>query len=157
MPASKRINTISILWYICCDYVAAMLSANIFHFSRRFLLSEPIFIRNHLILTQRFWLGAATLPIAWLILFTIAGSYQNLYQKSRLNELTNTFITCLIGCTIIFFAIVFNDPVKDYHYFYKTYFIYLFSQFLLTSIGRMVILNIVRGQVRPGSVVFNTL
>src|SRR5258708_1864468 len=105
MPASKRIHTISILWYICCDYVAAMLSANIFHFSRRFLLSEPIFIRNHLILTQRFWLGAATLPIAWLILFTIAGSYQNLYQKSRLNELTNTFITCLIGCTIIFFAI----------------------------------------------------
>jgi exopolysaccharide biosynthesis polyprenyl glycosylphosphotransferase len=157
MPASKRIHTISILWYIVSDYVTAMLSANIFHFSRRYLLSEAIFSNNHLILTQRFWLGAATIPVCWLILFTIAGSYQNLYQKSRLNELTNTFISCLIGCTIVFFAIVFNDPVKDYHYFYQTYFIYLFSQFFLTSIGRIVILNFVRRQVRTGKVFFNTL
>jgi exopolysaccharide biosynthesis polyprenyl glycosylphosphotransferase len=157
MPTSKRIHTISILWYIVSDYVAAMLSANIFHFSRRYLLSETIFVNHHLLLTQRFWLGAATIPICWLILFTIAGSYQRLYQKSRLNEITNTFVCCLIGCTIIFFAIVFNDPVKDYHYFYQTYFIYLFSQFLLTSIGRIAILNFVRGQVRSGKVFFNTL
>jgi len=157
MPASKRIHTISILWYIVSDYVAAMLSANIFHFSRRYLLSETIFVNNHLLLTQRFWLGAATLPVCWLILFPTPASYQTLSQKHRLNEITNTFISCLIGCTIIFFAIVFNDPVKDYHYFYQTYFIYLFSQFLLTSIGRVAILNFVRGQVRSGKVFFNTL
>jgi exopolysaccharide biosynthesis polyprenyl glycosylphosphotransferase len=157
MPASKRIHTISILWYICSDYVAAMLSANIFHFSRRFLLSEPIFIDHHLFLTQRFWLGAATIPICWLVLFSIAGSYHNLYQKSRLNEITNTFVFSLLGCTIVFFAIVFNDPVKDYHYFYKTYFIYLFAQFILTSIGRITILSLVRNQVRRGRIFFNTL
>lgn len=157
MPTSKRKHTISILWYIASDYVAAMLSANIFHFSRRHLLSEPIFIDHHLLLTQRYWLGAATIPLCWLILFTIAGAYQNLYQKSRVNEMTNTFVSCLIGSTIVFFAIVFNDPVKDYHYFYQTYFIYLFSQFILTAIGRMTILNFVRGQVRSGKVIFNTL
>ncbi|HEY4334436.1 MAG TPA: sugar transferase [Puia sp.] len=157
MPASKRIHTISILWYIVGDYVAAMLSANIFHFSRRYLLSETIFVNHHVLLTQRFWLGAATIPVCWLILFTIAGAYHHLYQKSRLNEITNTFISCLIGCTIIFFAIVFNDPVRDYHYFYQTYFIYLFSQFLLTSIGRITILNFARGQIRSGKVFFNTL
>ncbi|HEY4111337.1 sugar transferase [Puia sp.] len=157
MPAAKRTHTISILWYICSDYLAAMLAANIFHFSRRYLLSEPIFIDHHLLLTQRFWIGAATIPPCWLILFTIVGSYHNLYQKSRLNELTNTFIYCLLGCTAIFFGIVFNDPVKDYHYFYQTYFIYLFSQFILTGIGRIAILNIVRGQVNRGKITFNTL
>ncbi|HXB09744.1 MAG TPA: sugar transferase [Puia sp.] len=157
MPASKRLHTTSILWYILSDYLAALISANIFHFSRRYLLHEQIFIDNHLFLTQRFWLGTTTIPIAWLILFATVGSYQALYQKSRLNELTNTFIFCLIGCTIVFFAIVFNDPVRDYHYFYQTYFIYLFSQFLLTSIGRITILNITRRQVRRGKVVFNTL
>jgi exopolysaccharide biosynthesis polyprenyl glycosylphosphotransferase len=157
MPTSKRTHTISILWYICSDYLAAVLSANIFHFSRRYLLSEPVFIDHHLFLTQRFWLGAATIPLCWLILFTIAGAYNNLYQKSRLNELTNTFISCLFGCTIVFFAIVFNDPVKDYHYFYQTYFIYLFTQFFLTAIGRITILNIVRGHISQGKVFFNTL
>ena len=157
MPATKRIHTISILWYIVSDYLAAMLAANIFHFSRRYLLSETIFVNHHLLLTQRFWLGAATIPICWLILFSIAGAYQNLYQKSRLGEMTNTFFSCLIGCTIVFFAIVFNDPVKDYHYFYQTYFIYLFAQFLLTATGRILILNFVRGRVRQGKIVFNTL
>jgi exopolysaccharide biosynthesis polyprenyl glycosylphosphotransferase len=157
MPASKRTHTISILWYIVSDYLAAVLSANIFHFSRRYLLSEPIFIDHHLFLTQRFWLGISTIPIGWLILFTIGGSYHRLYQKSRLNEVADTFIWSLLGCTVIFFAIVFNDPVKDYHYFYQTYFVYLFSQFLLTSIGRMVVLQIVRHQIRRGTVFFNTL
>ncbi|GGB14965.1 sugar transferase [Puia dinghuensis] len=157
MPASKKTHTISTLWYILSDYLAALLSANIFHFSRRFLLSEPIFVDHHLLLTQRFWLGTSTIPFGWLILFTMVGSYRSLYQKSRLNEITNTFVYCLIGCTIIFFAIVFNDPVKDYHYFYQTYFIYLFAQYLLTLTGRIAILNIVRRQVRRGKVVFNAL
>ena len=157
MPASKRTHTISILWYIVSDYLAAVLSANIFHFSRRYLLSEPLFVNHHLLLTQRFWLGVSTIPIGWLILFTIGGSYHRLYQKSRLNEIANTFIWSLLGCTFIFFAIVFNDPVKDYHYFYQTYFVYLFSQFLLTSIGRMAVLQIARHQIRRGTVFFNTL
>jgi exopolysaccharide biosynthesis polyprenyl glycosylphosphotransferase len=157
MPASKKSHTISILWYILSDYLAALLSANIFHFSRRYLLSEPIIVKHHILLTQRFWLGNSTIPFCWLILFTMVGSYRSLYQKSRLNEISNTFVYCLIGCTIIFFAIVFNDPVRDYHYFYQTYFIFLFSQFFLTLIGRITIINIARGQVRKGKVVFNTL
>ena len=157
MPPPKKPHTISTFWYILSDYVAALLSANIFHFSRRFLLSEPIFVDGQLLLTQRFWLGDTTIPLCWLILFTMVGSYHNLYQKSRLNEITNAFIYCLIGCTIIFFAIVFNDPVRDYHYFYQTYFIYLFSQYFLTLTGRITILNIVRRQVRQGKVFFNTL
>ena len=157
MAASQKSHTISVFWYILSDYITAVLSAIIFHFSRRFLLSEPIFIKGHLLLTQRFWLGTGTIPPGWLILYTLAGSYGSLYQKSRLSEISNTFIYCLIGCTIIFFAIVINDPVKDYHYFYQTYFIFLFAQFFLTLTGRIIILNIVRLQVARGKVVFNTL
>src|SRR5882757_10130975 len=99
MPLPKKTHTISTFWYILSDYVAALLSAIIFHFSRRSLLSEPIFVDGRLLLTQRFWLGNTTIPLCWLILFTILGSYHTLYQKSRLDEITNTFIYCLIGCT----------------------------------------------------------
>jgi exopolysaccharide biosynthesis polyprenyl glycosylphosphotransferase len=157
MAAAKKPHTIPIFWYILSDYIAALLSSNIFHFSRRVLLSEPIFVNNHLLLTSRFWLGTTTIPLAWLILYTLMGSYKSLYQKSRLTELTNTFIYCIIGCTIVFFAIVINDPVKDYHYFYQTYFIYLISHSALTLTGRMIILHKIRSQVNKGEVVFNTL
>ncbi len=157
MAAAKKPHTISILWYILSDYIAALVSSNIFHFSRRILLSEPVFINHHLLMTSRFWLGTTTIPLAWLILYTLMGSYKSLYQKSRLTELTNTFIYCIIGCTIVFFAIVINDPVKDYHYFYQTYFIFLISHSVLTITGRMIILKMVRNQVVKGKVVFNAL
>jgi len=135
----------------------ALLSSIIFHFSRRILLSETIFNDHSLVLTQRFWLGTITIPLGWLALYTLMGSYRNLYQKSRLNESTNTFIYSIVGCTTVFFTIVINDPVKDYHYFYQTYFVFLFSHFLLTLTGRLFILNYVRNQVRKGKVAFNAL
>jgi exopolysaccharide biosynthesis polyprenyl glycosylphosphotransferase len=154
MQASKKIH---IIWYTLSDYVAALLTSFIFHFSRRLLLSEPIFVDGRLLLTQRFWLGSITIPIGWLLLYGLVGSYTSLYKKSRLNELANTFTFSLIGCTIVFFAIVINDPVKDYHYFYDTYFIFLASQFLLTLSGRLTILHFVRRQVATGKITFNTL
>ncbi|MHA4808502.1 sugar transferase [Flavitalea flava] len=158
MAVRKKANiSIHILWYILSDYFAALLTSFIFHFSRRILLSETIFRNNTLILTQRFWLGSITIPLGWLVLYSLTGSYLSLYKKSRLNEITNTFICSIIGCTTVFFAIVINDPVKDYHYFYKTYFIFLSAQFLFTLAGRMTILNIVRSQVEKGKIVFNTL
>jgi len=157
MPAHKSAHTINIGWYILSDYIAALLASNIFHFTRRILLSEPMIIRGHLVLTNRFWLGSATIPIGWLILYSMVGSYTSLYKKSRLNELTNTLVYSIIGCTVVFFAIVINDPEKDYHYFYKTYFIFLSAHFMLTIIGRLMILNIVRRQIREGRMIFNTL
>ena len=157
MSSIKKPHTIPIFWYILSDYIAALLSSNVFHFSRRILLAEPIFVNHRLLLTSRFWLGTTTIPLGWLILYTLMGSYKSLYQKSRLTELTNTFIYCIIGCTIVFFAIVINDPVKDYHYFYQTYFIFLFTHSILTITGRMIILHRIRNQVVKGKVVFNTL
>ena len=153
----RKLHTVSILWYILSDYTMALLSSIIFHFSRRILLSETIFNDHSLVLTQRFWLGTITIPLGWLALYTLMGSYRNLYQKSRLNESTNTFIYSIVGCTTVFFTIVINDPVKDYHYFYQTYFVFLFSHFLLTLTGRLFILNYVRNQVRKGKVAFNAL
>lgn len=157
MAAPKKTHTIPVFWYILSDYAAALLSSNIFHFSRRILLHEPVFIGHRLLLTSRFWLGTTTIPLGWLILYTLMGSYRSLYHKSRLSEITNTIIYSIIGCTIVFFAIVINDPVKDYHYFYQTFFIFLLSHTVLTLSGRIIILTLVHRQVETGKVVFNTL
>jgi exopolysaccharide biosynthesis polyprenyl glycosylphosphotransferase len=157
MAAYKSAHPIPIFWYIVSDYIAALLSSNIFHFSRRVLLSEPIFVNHHLLLTSRFWLGTITIPLGWLLLYTLVGSYHSLYQKSRLSEAAATFVYCVVGCTIVFFSIVINDPVKDYHYFYQTYMIFLSAHFILTLSGRIIILNRVHWQVVKGKVVFNTL
>src|ERR1700704_4563912 len=154
MRAHQKIH---IIWYIFSDYIAAILAWIILYFTRRFLLSEPIVVNHQLYLNNRFWPGLLIIPMGWLIFYGMVGSYHSLYKKSRLNELTLTAICSLIGCTVLFFSIVINDPQTDYRYYYKAFFTFLSIQFILTWFGRWLILNFTKRQLKKGIVGFNTL
>lgn len=155
MSVNKRLHS---AWYLLSDCIAAILAWFVLHFARRYFLHEVFFTPEHtLYITKPFWWGLCFIPIAWVIFFALTGSYNTLYKKSRLNEFTTTLITCVIGCTIIFFSIVINDPQRQYTYFYKALFTYIGTQILFTWIGRNIILRRVRRQLHTGAVQFNTL
>ncbi|HLK27379.1 MAG TPA: sugar transferase [Puia sp.] len=154
MPTSRKIH---IAWYMLSDYIAAIITWIILYFTRRLLLGEPVIINHEIYLNNRFWLGVSLIPVCWLIFYATVGSYNSLYKKSRLNELNITFVCTLIGCTVIFFSIVINDPQTDYRYYYKAYFTFLFAGFFLTIIGRWILLRITKRQLETGKVKFNTL
>jgi exopolysaccharide biosynthesis polyprenyl glycosylphosphotransferase len=63
----------------------------------------------------------------------------------------------LIGCLLIFFSIVINDPQTDYRYYYRAFFLFLATQFVFTWYGRSMLLSIVRKKLREGELRFNTL
>ena len=97
------------------------------------------------------------IPAVWMIFYGLMGDYHSLYKKSRLNEFTSTVLSSLIGCTVIFFAIVINDPQTDYRYYYSAYFTFLISHFLITWTGRWIILSLAKMQIRKGRIIFNSL
>jgi polysaccharide biosynthesis protein PslA len=148
---------IHIAWYTIFDYLAAAGAWIILYFTRRSLLSEPIYIDHQLFLNNRFWTGLALIPAGWIVFYGLIGTYHALYKKSRLNELTQTAICTLIGCTLLFFLIVINDPQTDYRYYYKAYLSFLFAHFALTWTARWIILKITKNQMSKGSIQFNTL
>lgn len=155
MSINKRIHNV---WYPISDYMAAILAWIVLYFARRYFLNEAIITPdNTLYLSKPFWWGLLLMPVAWLIFFTLVGAYHSLYKKSRLNEFANTLITCIIGCTFIFFCIVINDPQHKYTYFYKAIFTYIAAQLFFTWLGRNIILNKVHRQLANGRVQFNTL
>lgn len=154
MPSTNRIHT---NWYVISDYIAAILAWIVLYFVRRYLLREVITVQHRIYLNDRFWWGIGVIPLLWLVFYTLIGSYHSLYRKSRLNEFTLTAIASVIGCTLIFFSIVINDPQKDYTYFYKAFFSFLAAHFFFTWLGRWIILNKVRHQLQSGAVRFNTL
>jgi exopolysaccharide biosynthesis polyprenyl glycosylphosphotransferase len=154
MSAPKKIHS---AWYLVSDYVAATLAWIVLYFVRRYLLREPIVIDGELVLNSRFWWGITLIPVAWIIFYALAGSYRSLYRKSRLGELGITLLLALIGSTVIFFAIVINDPQKQYTYYYKALLVYIAAQFLFTWTGRNLLLDMVRRQLTKGTVWFNTL
>jgi exopolysaccharide biosynthesis polyprenyl glycosylphosphotransferase len=155
MPQPGR--KIHISWYVLSDFFSAVLSWMILYFTRRSLLSEPLFMDGTIFLNNRFWLGLSLIPAGWIVFYALTGTYHSLYKKSRLNEFSRTAVSSLIGCTILFFAIVINDPQTDYKYYYKAYFTFLVMHFLITWICRWFLLSYTKMQIRTGKIVFNSL
>src|SRR5450432_3051895 len=154
LHAGRKIH---ITWYVLSDFISAILSWMILYFTRRLLLKEPIFLDGILFLNDRFWLGLLLIPAGWIIFYALTGTYHSLYKKSRLNEFSSTILSSLIGCTILFFAIVINDPQTDYRYYYKAYFTFLTMHFLITWTGRWILLSLTKIQIRKVEIVFNSL
>lgn len=157
-PLNGSARPIHTNWYLLSDYIAAVLGWIVLYFARRYYLQEAIFTNQHqIVLNDRFWKGILLIPVAWVLFYALIGAYQSLYRKSRLNELSNTILCTLLGCTFIFFAFVINDPQTNYTYYYKALFSYIGAQLLFTWIGRFFILNKVKKQLVRGQIHFNTL
>lgn len=154
MPVSKPIHSI---WYLFSDWLASALGWCFLYFVRRSLLDQPLFEDGFVFLNDRFWWGLLLIPLGWIILFAILGSYRTLYRKSITREFGMTSVSTIVGCIIIFFLIVINDPQQHYFYYYKAFFSFLLVQFLITWIGRFIVLSLVRVQLRKGLIRFNTL
>jgi exopolysaccharide biosynthesis polyprenyl glycosylphosphotransferase len=153
----KKNNQIPIIFYAIIDVVTAVLAWSIFYFIRRWLVSKNISTETDANIEYRFWLEVSILPIGWLILYSMVGTYRSLYKKSRLFELTNTFICSLIGCTILFFVFILDDTKISYSYYYISFFCLLGLHFGFTFFGRLIFLNIAKKQLLNGSVQFNSL
>ncbi len=154
MQSGKKI---SIAWYAVTDFITASLAWAIFFFVRKGILHETIADAGELQINTRFWLGVLLIPVGWLILYTLVGTYHSLYRKSRLFELTGTFVCSLLGCIFLFFILLLDDVKSSYAYYYIA-FGFLFSiHFLLTFFGRWLLLDKVKRQLLKGKVFFNTL
>jgi polysaccharide biosynthesis protein PslA len=145
---------ISPFWYAVSDYVFSALTWVAFDAIRKPLLPEDLPpVGNWLILME-----VLLIPVGWLILYSLSGNYQSLYKKSRLKEVITTFTTSLIGCTVLFFVLLVNDVYNyNYDYYYAAFGSLLALQFLLTITGRLVVLNVVKQQIRQGIVQFKSV
>jgi exopolysaccharide biosynthesis polyprenyl glycosylphosphotransferase len=144
-------------WWVAGDYLAALIAELMLYFVRRYLLEEVITYEQKIYLNDRFWWGVALIPLAWIAFHTLTGAYRSGYVKSRLYEFSYTLITSIIGCTLLFFIIIINDPQRTYTYYYKAFFTYTTAQFLLTWLSRWILLTIVKSQIATGTIRFNTL
>ncbi|MGZ5220752.1 MAG: sugar transferase, partial [Chitinophagaceae bacterium] len=148
---------ISIAWYAVADYIMAVLAWIIFYFIRKSLIKEPITDPSQFLTDDRFWLGVVFIPLGWLFLFALVGSYHSLYKKSRLFEFTVTLVCTLIGSVILFFAILIDDVKDNYYYYYVAFLGLLLIHLCLLFFGRWLLLNKVKKQLLSGDVYFNTL
>lgn len=90
-------------------------------------------------------------PGGWLCWYLLLGSYQeSLYQKSRLNELTDTIINTFFGVTLFGILCFPKYQVSELSY-------YLLIQFLFIFIGRAALLEKAKNDIIRRKVYFNTI
>jgi polysaccharide biosynthesis protein PslA len=151
MSAGKKI---SVAWYVVIDFISASLAWLFFYFLRSSLLNDE----GAYPISYQSWLYILVIvPLSWLVLYTLAGTYNHLYKKSRFAEFTLTFVSSLFGSIILLIIFVSNDTPKNPSYFYTAFASLLGIHLTFTFLGRWIFLNIVKRQLLGGKVYFNTL
>lgn len=149
---------ISSNWYSLADYLCATLAWIVAFLLRKHWSNLPLNIYEEFTGNHLFIASLVLIPIGWLILFLLTGSYhRSLYVRSRLKEFTHTLITVLAGSLVLFFLLVLDDPQVNYPYYYKAFLTVFFCHFIFIWLGRGLILSFVRRQKLSGKVWINTV
>lgn len=153
----KKNKPIPVAWYVIVDYIMAVFAWVLFFSVRKAILKQTIDYTQELESNYILWISIIFIPVAWLFLFGLVGSYHSLYKKSRIVEFVKTFICSLIGCLVLFFVFVLNDIGKNYTYYYKAFTALFLLHFILFTIGRIFVLTKVKNHIINGDIIFNSV
>lgn len=93
---------------------------------------------------EGFFQGIAVVPIFWLFVYTLQGTYHNTLRHYRLKIIKQTLYGTLIGVIIVFFSVLLNDFDHLYLYqqYYKLFFVLLGLHFFITLLPRLILTTI---------------
>ena len=84
------------------------------------------------------WRGIVAVPLGWVALYALQGTYKNVLRKSRLKELQQTATATLIGTVILFFVLLLDDEVGTRSNYYISLLFLAGVHFILTYTCRLV-------------------
>lgn len=144
--------------YIVSDVLTALVVWSLFfYFRKRGIGPIPSHDGAIVFSDPNYWAGFVLIPTGWVILYTIMGSYRNVLRKSRLKELGETAVASLLGVVVLFFAIMLDDDIASYKYYYVSFLFYLFFHFSLTYICRLCITTQTVKKIHSRQIGFPTL
>lgn len=149
---------IQTLKYVLVDYLSSLLIWVCF-FAYRKIYVEPQKFGYEIPVKfdENFYLGLLIIPIYWLTIYLLTGSYRNVYKKSRLKEIGQTATQTIIGVLILFFALILDDEIANYTSYYLTFFTLVALHFFGTSIPRFILTTNTKLKIKKRIIGFNTL
>lgn len=145
--------------YLFFDFFAAALAWAAFFVYRKEII-EPQYFNGWDVpfeFTPQFYFGLALIPSFWITFYYIVGFYNNIYRRSRLLELGQTFTTSAIGVIIIFFTFLLDDWIGSYKNYYNLIITLFALHFTLTYIFRLILTTQTIHKIHNRKIGFNTL
>ena len=145
--------------YLFFDFIAAALSWTALFIYRKEVI-EPQHFNGWNVpfeITRQYYLALIIIPSFWILFYYITGFYKNIYRRSRLLELGQTFFTSVAGVVVIFFAFILDDWIGSYKNYYQTAFVLFSVHFSLTYFFRLVLTTRTIHKIHQRKIGFNTL
>ena len=120
--------------FLVSDYLSGLVSWALFFFFRKTLIENQVFEMD-----INFWLGIALIPLFWMVLYFVQGTYIEIRRMFRLKLLNLTISISVIGSLIIFFSIILDDQVRSYEGYYWNLLILFVVHFGVTFTPRLLI------------------
>jgi len=152
---SQRLRT---FYYILTDFLAAALAWTVFNYYRK--TQVDALKTGELqgdIFDNRFFISVVVLPLIWVLVYYLSGSYNNVLRKSRINEFVQVLTTSIIGVTVLFFVLLLDDSVVSYRLYYKLYFVLFTSHFIITAVFRLLLSSATNRRIHKREFGFNTV
>ncbi|MBS1741974.1 MAG: sugar transferase [Bacteroidetes bacterium] len=142
---------IHIRWYIFSDIIVCICTWLIFYWLRTKIYHYRFSVPSG------FYIGLFLYTAGWITLHFLSGTYNSLYQKSRLAELLKTMVISFIGCIFLLFFFILKNPHENNYDYYAEFYALLVPFFLLTATIRMIFLQVIKQQLKNKHVYFNAL
>lgn len=143
--------------FIVADWLAAALAWSLFFLYRKTSIESVSTNMANLLDDQRFITGILLLPALWVIFYALIGAYRNVFRKSRLKELGQTFYLTFLGVLAIFFSLLLDDEVTSYKSYYYTFFTLFTLHFCCTAVLRLILSSQVIHRIKSGRIGFNSV
>ncbi|MBM3403562.1 MAG: sugar transferase [Bacteroidetes bacterium] len=144
--------------YVIADLISAVVAWTIFFIYRKYTVDPTIFSHIEIIFGDpNLYLGITIIPVFWLILYVMIGTYRKIYHKSRLRELSQTILITFLGVTIIFFTLILDDVIKTNKTYLQFFLALFFIHLFFTASVRFIITTITAIRIHHGKIGFPTI
>lgn len=138
--------------FILCDWLIALASWGLFYYFRKTSIEHEAFAYN-----ETFWYGLTIIPLLWLILYTMQGTYVDIRRLYRLKVINLTFVATIFGSIILFFVLLIDDEVNSYKAYYQSLLTLSGLHFSMTLLTRLLFTSIIVSRIHKGKAGFRTL
>lgn len=137
---------------IIFDWLSSTIAWGTFYYIRKLKIEHTEFTIN-----EAFYWGIILLPLAWLFLYMLQGTYQDVRRLHRLKVFNLTFLGTLLGTLGIFFLFLIDDEISGYRQYYLSIGLLFLIQFALVFLPRIVIVSIIVSRIHQRKTGFKTL
>lgn len=146
---NARLLTIAL---VLLDYIFSAGAWAVFYFLRKTQVEGVQFS-----IDETFYLGVAFVPLIWMFIYLLQGTYHDVRRLFRLRILNLTLGSTLIGALVIFFLFLLDDHIIGYQQYYKSLLLLIVIHFTFLIIPRFLFVSYIVHKIHSRQAGFRTL